>query len=234
MLAGMSTDYYSRLEQQRGPHPSESMLAAIAQALHLGLDERDHLFRLAGQNTPDRKGRDDHVSPGMMRILDRLRDTPAMVVNGAGETLMQTPMAVALVGDELSLTGLRRSIAYRWFTEETTRARFLPEDHDLHSRAHTSRLRAAATRDGQGSRAAEIAEALMTRSEEFSRLWLRHDVATALTDTEKRILHPELGVIEVQCQLLQDPASAHSLLVYTAVPGTDSHEKLALLSAVAQ
>ena len=71
-LAEMSTDYYSRLERQRGPQPSEQMLAAIARGLHLTLDERDHLFLLAGHSTPRRAMRGDHVSPGMMRILDRL------------------------------------------------------------------------------------------------------------------------------------------------------------------
>ena len=71
-LAGMSVDYYTRLEQQRGPHPSEQMLTALARALHLTLEERDHLYRLAGHSAPDRLSRDDHVSPGMLRIIDRL------------------------------------------------------------------------------------------------------------------------------------------------------------------
>ncbi|MEP9394168.1 helix-turn-helix transcriptional regulator [Gordonia sp. VNK1] len=231
-LAGMSTDYYSRLEQQRGPHPSDQMVAAIAQAMHLGLDERDHLFRLAGLNAPDRVGRDDHVSPGMMRIVDRLADTPAMVVNGAGETLRQTAMAVALLGDDSVLTGYRRSIVYRWFTDPQTRGRFPAEDHDHHAAAHTARLRAAVTRDGPRSRAAEIADALRRESAAFAELWDRHDVATSLADTEKRIVHPQLGLIEVFCQTLLDPDTAQILLVYTAVPGSDSHEKLAMLSAV--
>lgn len=232
MLAGMSADYYSRLEQQRGPHPSDQMLAAIAQALHLSLDERDHLFRLAGQNPPDRISRDDHVSPGMMRIVDRLADTPAMVVNSAGETLLQTAPAVALVGDEMHLTGFSRSIAYRWFTDPVTRQRFPVEDHDLHARAHTARLRDAVTRQGASSRPAMIADALLAQSTEFGDLWQRHDVATRLTDQRKRLLHPELGLIEVNCQTLFDPDTTHGLLVYTATPGSESHQKLAMLAAV--
>jgi len=70
-LAGMSPDYYSRLEQQRSKQPSEPMLAAIARALHLTLDERDHLFRVSGHNAPHRVPRSDHVNPGLMRILTR-------------------------------------------------------------------------------------------------------------------------------------------------------------------
>src|SRR6185436_16037869 len=71
-LCDMSVDYYSRLEQQRGPQPSEQMIAAIARGLRLTLDERDYLFRLAGHTAPARAQRTDHVSPGMLRILDRL------------------------------------------------------------------------------------------------------------------------------------------------------------------
>src|ERR1700704_6215718 len=83
-LCGMSTDYYSRIEQQRGPQPSEPMLGAIARGLHLTLDERDHLFRIAGHNTPVRVHRSDHINPGILRILDRPDDTPAPGITRPG------------------------------------------------------------------------------------------------------------------------------------------------------
>ena len=89
VLAGMSTDYYSRLEQRRGPQPSTQILAALARALRLDLPERDHLFRLAGHAAPDRLPTTDHVGPGIQRILDRLTDTPAQVVTPTGETLLE-------------------------------------------------------------------------------------------------------------------------------------------------
>ena len=76
MLCDMSVDYYSRLEQARSSQPSQQMLAAIARGLRLTLDERDHLFRLAGQNAPARTLADAHIGPGLMRLLDRLSDTP--------------------------------------------------------------------------------------------------------------------------------------------------------------
>lgn len=82
----MSTDYYARLERERGPHPSEQMIASIAQGLHLSIDERDHLFRLAGHNPPPRGVDSDHISPGLLRILDRLQDTSAEIVTELGET----------------------------------------------------------------------------------------------------------------------------------------------------
>src|SRR5690349_10221998 len=116
-LCGMSVDYYSRLEQQRGPQPSEQMIAAIARGLRLSLDERDHLFRLSGHNAPHRTLRTDHVNPGLMRVLDRLDDTPAQVMTDLGETLLQTRLAVALLGNQTRFTGLERSAIYRWFTD---------------------------------------------------------------------------------------------------------------------
>src|SRR5215207_2750249 len=78
-LCDMSVDYYSRLEQRRGPQPSEQMLAAIARGMRLTLDERDYLFRIVGHTAPARAVRNDHVSPGLMRVIDRLADTPAQV-----------------------------------------------------------------------------------------------------------------------------------------------------------
>jgi transcriptional regulator with XRE-family HTH domain len=98
-LCHMSTDYYARLERERGPQPSEQMIASIAQGLHLSLDERDHLFLLAGCRPPARSADGEHVGPGLLRILDRLADTPAEIVTELGETLRQTPLGVALTGD---------------------------------------------------------------------------------------------------------------------------------------
>ena len=229
-LSGMSTDYYARIEQQRGPQPSEQMLAAIARGLHLNLDERDHLFRLGGHPVPRRVLRDDHLSPGMLRIIDRLQDTPAIVVNRYGETLLQTPMAVALLGDETRYTGLNRSMVYRWFTDPATRDRYPAEDHPLHARVFTSQLRLAyaAAPDGH---AGEIVKALLATSPEFAEIWAEHEVGITHVD-RKRIVHPELGVLELWCQNLLDPDQAQVLVVFTAAPGSPSYEKLQLLSAV--
>ncbi|MDF2492647.1 MAG: transcriptional regulator [Microbacterium sp.] len=107
-LAGMSTDYLNRLEQARGPQPSDQMLSALARALHLSRTEHDHLFRLAGHAAPDHPVLTDHVSPGMLRILDRLQDTPAQVVSELGETLVQTGPARALLGDASILTVIEK------------------------------------------------------------------------------------------------------------------------------
>ncbi|MEU4475146.1 helix-turn-helix transcriptional regulator [Micromonospora sp. NPDC023888] len=230
-LSGMSTDYYSRLEQQRGPRPSEQMLAALARGLRLSLAERDHLFQLAGHAIPHRAVRADHVNPGMMRILDRMPDTPAQVVNHLGETLAQTAPAIALLGDETRHTGLARSAHHRWFTDPTARRLYPVEDHHTQSRLLVASLHASYTRDGRGSRAATLVDDLLARSPEFAQLWREHPVPAGFCPP-KRFLHPEVGALELHCQTLVDPDESQTLLVFTAVPGSESDEKLRLLSVI--
>ena len=231
-LAHMSTDYYTRIEQQRGPQPSEQMVAAIAQGLHFSRAERDHLFLLAGHRPPTSGVESEHVSPGLLRILDRLHDTPAEIVTELGETLRQSPLGVALTGDLTAFRGPARSIGYRWFTEPDGRRLYAEEDHPFLSRLWGSGLREVATRRGAGSRAAQLVELLLPQSEEFRRLWAEHEVGLRPREV-KRLVHPELGTLELACQTLLDPSQSHALLVYTAVPGTESHDKLALLPVIA-
>jgi transcriptional regulator with XRE-family HTH domain len=231
-LCHMSVDYYARLERERGPQPSEQMLASIAQGLHLSLDERDHLFRLAGQHPPLRGETSEHVGPGLLRIFDRLQDTPAEIVTELGETLRQTPLGAALTGDLTVHRGPARSIGYRWFTDPASRLLYAPEDHDFLTRLWVSGLREVATRRGAGSRAAGLVEDLLTRSAEFRQAWGTHEVGLRPRET-KRFVHPEVGAMDLACQTLLDPVQQHSLLVYTALPGSESSERLRLLSVVA-
>ncbi|WP_458040636.1 MULTISPECIES: helix-turn-helix transcriptional regulator [Bacteria] len=230
-LSHMSTDYYSRLERERGPQPSEQMLAAIAQGLHLSLEERDHLFHLAGHTPRARGASRDHISPGMLRILDRLDDTPAEIVTELGETLRQSRLGVALMGDKSGLTGPERSLGYRWFTDLASRDFFAPEEHTFLSRMYASGLREITALRGPDSRAAELAEMLLERSDEFRRLWAQHEVGVRPHEV-KHFVHAEVGALELHCQRLIDPGQAHSLMVYTAVPGSESYEKLNLLSVI--
>lgn len=230
-LCGMSTDYYSRLERGRGPQPSDQMLTSIARGFHLTLDERDHLFLLAGHNAPARTAHSDHVNAGMMRILDRLEDTPAQVVTGTGETIIQTPLAVALLGDQTRFTGPERSLFYRWFTDPDERALYLPDDRPTNSRIYVARLRATVAREGRNSRAAALAAQLNAESPEFAALWAQHQVGMTYSGL-KRINHPQVGTISLYCQILIDPDQSQSLLVFTATPGSEDYDKLRLLAVI--
>jgi transcriptional regulator with XRE-family HTH domain len=230
-LCHMSADYYSRIERERGPQPSHRMLASIAQGLHLSLDERDHLFRLAGHNPPPRGASYEHISPGLLRVLDRLEDTPAEIVTELGETLRQTPMGVALTGDTTAFTGDARSMAFRWFTDPCARQIYAPEEHAFLTRMYAAGLRELATLRGPDSRPAHLAELLLVRSEEFRRVWSDHEIGLHPHEV-KHFVHPEVGTLELNCQRLVDPAQAHWLMVYTAVPGSESYEKLQMLSVI--
>jgi predicted DNA-binding transcriptional regulator AlpA len=232
-LVGMSPDYYARLERGAGPQPSEQMVAALARGLRLSLAERDHLFALSGHLAPRRTSRTDHVAPALMRVLDRLQDTPAQVMGELGETLVQTPLAVALLGDETRYTGLSRSVVYRWFTDPTSREIYLADDHERHGRTFTAQLRQVAARRGPRSPAAEVARHLRDTSAEFAAIWDDHEVGLDHAEP-KRFTHPEVGRLDLHCQTLLDPGTDHALLVFTATPGTPSHDTLALLAVIGQ
>lgn len=231
-LADMSADYLARLERGAGPRPSEQMVSALARGLRLSVDERDHLLLLAGHRPPWRTGTDGHVSPGLMRILDRLVDTPALVLGSIGQTLAQNTAAIALLGDASHVSGPRRSAIYRWFTDPASRAIYPEQDHDHHSRVQVSQLRTVAARLGPDSDPARLAHHLEQHSSEFARLWSAQLVGIRQSE-EKRICHPEVGELVLHCQVATDLDQTQSLLVFTATPGTPSAEKLRLLTVVA-
>jgi transcriptional regulator with XRE-family HTH domain len=230
-LAAMSTDYYTRLEQRRAPQPSEQMLAALARALRLTNDERDYLFVTAGRNPPPTHSVSAHVAPALLRVLDRLSDTPALILSSLGETLVQNDLAAALFGDPTRHTGLARSEVYRWFTDPGERSRYPAADHRRHSRAQVANLRVAYARLGAQSRAGELVRALQRISPEFAELWDRHEVAQRFAD-HKVLRHPELGELEVDCQVLFTEDQSQALLVLTAAPDSEAAEKLALLGVL--
>src|SRR6201994_1967198 len=223
-LAMMSTDYYTRLEQQRGPQPSEQMLSSLARALRLTGGERGYLFQLAGATPPP---------PALLRVLARLDDPPALILSNLGETLVQNRMAAALLGDRSGHTGLARSEIYRWFTDPAERLRYPAGDRDRQSRAQVANLRFAYGSMGPRSRAGEIVRALQKVSPEFAGLWERHEVARRFED-HKVLIHPELGPIELDCQVLFTEDQSIALLVLTAPPRTEGYEKLQLLSVLGQ
>ncbi|WP_432845745.1 helix-turn-helix transcriptional regulator [Amycolatopsis sp. CA-161197] len=166
--AGISTDYYTRLEQARAPQPTPSVLRGLTRALRLTLDERDHLFRLAGHTPPDRLLADDHVSPVLLGLLDRLHDMPAQVMTDLGEVLAQNALATAVFGDHTRRDGPDRSAVYRWFTSTDARAAYPPEDQAQESRMLAADLRAALVRRGD-ARARALVDTLLQNSPEFSR-----------------------------------------------------------------
>ncbi|WP_369372326.1 helix-turn-helix transcriptional regulator [Promicromonospora sp. Populi] len=229
-LTGMSVDYYARLEQQRGPQPSEQMLAALTRTLRLTVEERDYVFRLAGHGAPRRMPLESHVAPPLLRVLDRLEDTPAVILTGAGETLVQNRLAEAIFGAPPA-AGLARSSVYRWFTDPGARNVYPPDDHERQGRSQVATLRAAHAAAGPGSSADEVLHALLRESPEFVRVWELHEVSRRYED-HKTLVHPELGRIDVDCQALFTEDQSQALLVLTPAPNSEAEEKIRLLAVL--
>lgn len=231
-LAAMSTDYYTRLEQRRGPQPSVQMLASLARALRLSTEERDYLYRIAGHSAPDRTIGSDYIAPALLRVLDRLTDTPALIISAIGETLVQNEPAKALFGDVSGLSGMERSSIYRWFAHpEQERWRYPERDRSRQSRAQVASLRAALGMMGKDSRAGALVRELIRESTEFASLWEAQEVSRRFED-HKVLIHPEIGEIEVDCRALFTEDESQVLLALTAPPRSQDADKLDLLAAL--
>jgi len=199
--------------------------------LRLTLDERDHLFVLVGHNVPARTGSTDHVSPALLEVLDNLVNTPCLVQTDLLETLAMNPLAESLLGDQTRFLDLSRSGYYRWFTDPSERSIYPRETHEHHGRARAARLRAAFTSGSDPVRAQQIYHQLKDASPEFARMWDLHEVAQRYDDC-KTILHPELGEIEVDGQVLFTENRAQTLVVLSTRPGSESRSKLDLLQVI--
>ncbi|MBW8793400.1 MAG: helix-turn-helix domain-containing protein [Streptomyces sp.] len=234
-LAGLSADYYTELERGGGRHgvqPSAQTLAALARALRLNGDERDHLFHLAERPIPrSTHGPSAHVQPALLGLLDRLSHTPARVITDLHETLVENDLARNLLGGSPAHRGPTASFVYRWFTDPRTREIHPPEDHPHHSRVFVTDLRAAAARRGRDADVTKMVAVLRRRSQEFATLWDTHDVAVRRMD-RKKIIHPMLGVIELDCYNLLSEDGRQRLLWFTAPPGSPGAEQLELLSVI--
>lgn len=231
-LAVMSTDYYTRLEQQRAPQPSSQILASLSRALRLSADERDYLYRAAGHSVPDRLSASDHIPAALQRVFDRLSDTPAVIISNLGETLLQNALAAALLGDHSNAVGWDRYEIHRWFRHpDTDRHRYPADDRDRQSRALVAGLRAVYGSVGAQSRAGDLVAELSKRSDEFVQLWERHEVAQRFVD-HKILIHPEVGPVELDCQVLFTEDHAQALLVLTPAPRSESEQKLRLVSVL--
>ena len=227
MLAGMSVDYVVRLEQGRSSQPSTQLLGALARALRLSDDERDHLFHLAGHRPPPADGVARLARAGLIRMLDLLGDTPALVLSDLGEVLAQNRAAVLLMGDLTGLSGDRRYTVFRWFTDPAARAVGPPEEQEHHARQLVADLRAAVGRRFGDPTVARLIDRLQAASADFRRLWAEHEVAVRRAD-RKTFVHPRAGRLLMDCETLVTPDQGQQLLVLTPA-NAETRERLELL-----
>jgi transcriptional regulator with XRE-family HTH domain len=230
-LAGMSVDYYIRLEQGRGPRPSRQMIAAICRALRLSHNEAAYLHHLAGEVPGPPPGPAREVRPGLLHLLGRLDDTPAMVCDAKYDVLAWNAMAAALIADFSVLPPGERNIIWRFFTDPDARSRHDADGARRFARESVADLRAAAARYPRDAGLRELVDRLLAASAWFRDLWAERDVQ-ARRSARKRLRHPVVGWLDLDCEALHDPDRDQWVVLYTAPPGSPSHEALRLLRVV--
>jgi transcriptional regulator with XRE-family HTH domain len=234
-LAGISADYLMRIEQKRGPRPSTQVLAALARALRLTEDERDHLYVLAGHRPPAGRLAGTHVRPGLLHLLDQLTATPAQILTDLGDLLAQNAGAHALFGGICSARahdcGQDHNVVWRWFNDPAMRDAFPADEQDRQSHRLVADLRASVARRGYDSDSTALVERLSLSSREFTALWQLHEVAVP-ENSRLRVRHPAVGPIALDCEILLTPSEDQRLVIYTAPPGSPDTDRLELLHAV--
>ncbi|MDT0300930.1 helix-turn-helix transcriptional regulator [Streptomonospora wellingtoniae] len=227
-LAGVSADYIIRLEQGRATHPSPQVVGALARSLRLAQEERAHLFQLAGLAPPGDGLVPQHITPSVHRMLDRLTATPVAVFDAAWTQLLANPLYTALMGE---WHGSDLNAVWRNFLSSRSRVRPTPGSQAELQAAQVADLRRTAGRyPGDPNLHALIAE-LRRRSTHFDTLWEsgavgRHQAARKTVD------HPRIGALTLDCDVLSVAGSDLRIMVYTARPGTEDADRLALLDVI--
>jgi transcriptional regulator with XRE-family HTH domain len=232
-LAFISTEYYTRLEQARGPHPSREVLAGLARALRLTDAERDHLHHLAGVPPGPPPGPSREVRQSILDLLHRLPQAAAIVVSATDEVIAWNDLAAALMEDFSAVSRRDRNLLRRVFLGPHPQGQRLygVSDADAFGRRAAQDLRAAAARYPDDPELTELVSELLAGSEEFARLWASHDVSTAPT-LRKTFQHPLVGPVTVNCDVLDISDRDQRVVIYTAVPGSPSEGALRLLSVI--
>lgn len=227
-LVGVSVDYYVRLEQGRERTPSAQVVDALAVALRLDEDGRQHLFRLAGQSPRARPAAvTDRVDPSLAELMAAWPNNPAIVYNRAYDVLASNAIADVLFHDWAHSRNLMRVV----FTDPAARS-FYRDWHDV-ARNSVAGFRLSYGEAPGDPRTRQVLTELLTESPEFARLWTSHD-ARGKTLERKHFDHHAVGPLTLTMQTFAVRASpGQELVVYHADPGSRSSEALALLGTLA-
>jgi transcriptional regulator with XRE-family HTH domain len=218
-LAGMSVDYYIRLEQARGPRPSRQVLSALARALMLTADERDYMFRMAGEAAPQPVRPSREISPGIRYLLDSLPATPAYVVDAAYNILAWNALATRFIGN---LAGHSDRNMIRWtFRRSPTDVMWTDEHFVRFTKATVADLRAGYARFLGDQEIESVVTEMLALSPLFAQMWAEHDVEVR-GPMVKRVDYPQVGPLEFECQVLPIAETGQRLIVYCASPGSST------------
>jgi transcriptional regulator with XRE-family HTH domain len=234
LLAGLSTDYYQRMEQGREVRPSDDVLDAIAFALALDEEEHRHLLtlaRAARRPVPTQESRDPERVPDSTRRLLDVMATPALVLGRHLDLLAWNHMAEALLGDPGPYPPDRLNMLLMLFDDTLTDRQQCP-DWERQALEYIGMLRAAIATDPTHPRGTAIVGELSIRSPEFRRLWARHDVRESVNGT-KTIRIPEVGDIVLTWDTYPLPGNpGPMMLVFTAEPDSADADRLHLLATM--
>jgi hypothetical protein len=224
----MSVDYYIRLEQGRGPHPSRQVLSALARALMLTADERDYLFRVAGESPPPVAGPSRVITPGIRHLLDSMPETPAYVVDAAYNVLAWNHLATYFIGD---LSGYEDRNMIRWtFRREPVDVIWTDEHFLRFTRATVADLRASYACYPGDAAIDHLVTEMLALSPRFAQMWAEHEVEVR-APMLKYVSHPQAGPLEFECQVLHIADTGQRLIAYCAAPGSATEAAFRQLAA---
>ncbi|MEV6867896.1 helix-turn-helix transcriptional regulator [Streptosporangium subroseum] len=229
-LAGLSVDYVVRLEQGRATSPSAQVVASLARALQLDPVERDHAYRLAGLLPPREGAISTHVPAGIQRMLARLGEFPVGVFSADWTLLSWTPSWAALLGDPGARTPAERNLVRAVFADGPGRLTAWPviTEDDALTHALVADLRAALVDHPRDRGLIGLIEEQRSGSAEFARLWDEGAVGRHVS-ARKTIVHPQVGEVTCDCDVLTVPGCDVRLVVYTVAAGSADAEKLEFL-----
>ncbi|MBB4932754.1 transcriptional regulator with XRE-family HTH domain [Lipingzhangella halophila] len=230
LLAGISTEYYTRLEQGRDRHPSAQVLDAVARALTLDAGATAHLHTLADPAPRQRRrarSRSERVRPGLAQLINTWHDTPAYIEGRYLDILAANPIAIALSPVFAPGSNVLRSV----LLDPDAREAF--PDWEGAVAGLVALLRSTTGADLDTPRLTELVGELSLKSDLFRRLWARHDVRPHPGHGPYRIDHPQVGDLRMEFdKFAVTGAEEQQLVIYHAEPGTESAEKLALLASL--
>lgn len=213
--AGISVEYYTRLEQGRAPRPSREILTALGRAFQLSTAENDHLFRLAGELPPQSRAPATKIRPGLQQLLDSLDDTmPVTIHDGRLDMLALNAAAADLLGPIFGDGPHGRNIVFQAFTSVGLRGVLGDDGAEQLARVSAAELRKALTRYPEDENLGSLLRELSMISPEFIRHWSRGEIGT-WRSALKRINHPTRGSLTFDSEMLHDPENDHWVMLLT-------------------
>jgi transcriptional regulator with XRE-family HTH domain len=228
-LAGISVDYLTRLEQGRATSPSSQVVEALARALRLSDAERELLFWLAGLAAPGRDVVSARITPSVQRLLDRMAHTPVVVYDAAWNLIVANHPYDSLMGETTSWRGIERNGVWRNLIGPGSRTVATPEEHALLESRLVADLRMTAARYPADRELKRLIAQLTSQSPRFVELWESSEAGPPQDQARHKIIdHPDAGLIALDCDTLIVAGDDLRIMIYTAEPGTEDAERLAL------